>query len=502
MTQPQSHLEPLSDAPRRPRAWPWWTVLVLLCSVIFGMHFVDKEIPTTLPDPGTTDSPILKLYGRYMMGADQLMRSIAPPTSAAPSPFESPEALKSLDDASPTIIERIRVVPIAGELIGPEAALARLDAIDAELAADPSIDEGFRRDTATLRALYTDRGASLEQLDRTELLQRHHWFGRLALSFGKPDTDPFRAIFAEQASRTMSAIVAFGVLLVVAVISGFVLFIIGAILGASGSIKPAFHSPGSSLAAPLPATNSFLESFVLFLASFLVATLVAGIIHVLTGLDASYVVVWVIPILALWPLSRGLSWPQLRASIGWHRGRGVLREVGAGILGYLAGIPVIVLGMALSLVIISLSGTDASHPIVNNVAAGGLFSILGLFLMTTVWAPLVEESFFRGAFYAHLRGLPRVPTSALASRSPIVEGAEPAAPTPLRRGLSVLPAALIVGFVFAIIHPQGFGGVPVLTALGFNFCILREWRGSLIAPMVAHAMHNGVATLALVMFLA
>ncbi len=72
----------------------------------------------------------------------------------------------------------------------------------------------------------------------------------------------------------------------------------------------------------------------------------------------------------------------------------------------------------------------------------------------------------------------------------------------MRRRLPVIPAALIVGFIFAIIHPQGFAGVPVLAALGFNFCLLREWRGSIIAPMFAHAMHNGVATVALVMFLA
>jgi membrane protease YdiL (CAAX protease family) len=29
-------------------------------------------------------------------------------------------------------------------------------------------------------------------------------------------------------------------------------------------------------------------------------------------------------------------------------------------------------------------------------------------------------------------------------------------------------------------------------ALGFGFALLREWRGSLIAPMTAHALNNGI----------
>ena len=48
------------------------------------------------------------------------------------------------------------------------------------------------------------------------------------------------------------------------------------------------------------------------------------------------------------------------------------------------------------------------------------------------------------------------------------------------------------GFIFAVIHPQGLLAVPALTAMGFGFALLREWRDSLIAPMVAHALNNGM----------
>jgi membrane protease YdiL (CAAX protease family) len=37
--------------------------------------------------------------------------------------------------------------------------------------------------------------------------------------------------------------------------------------------------------------------------------------------------------------------------------------------------------------------------------------------------------------------------------------------------------------------------------LGFGFAMMREWRGSLIAPMVAHFLHNAtIMTFAILFF--
>ena len=67
----------------------------------------------------------------------------------------------------------------------------------------------------------------------------------------------------------------------------------------------------------------------------------------------------------------------------------------------------------------------------------------------------------------------------------------------LRARLSVVAAALVTGFVFAAVHPQGWTAIPALMAIGAWLAVLREWRGSIIAPMTAHALHNGVLVTAL-----
>jgi membrane protease YdiL (CAAX protease family) len=91
---------------------------------------------------------------------------------------------------------------------------------------------------------------------------------------------------------------------------------------------------------------------------------------------------------------------------------------------------------------------------------------LGIFVLATVWAPVTEELMFRGMLLGHLRE---------------------------RWGWWI--SAPVVGLVFALIHPQGWAAVPVLTSLAVVFAGIREWRGSVIGCITAHGVHNGVALL-------
>jgi membrane protease YdiL (CAAX protease family) len=86
--------------------------------------------------------------------------------------------------------------------------------------------------------------------------------------------------------------------------------------------------------------------------------------------------------------------------------------------------------------------------------------------------PITEEIMFRGVLYRHLRE---------------VFG---------RWGwlVSLFLSLLISSLLFAVIHPQGALGVPVLAAVAIVLALLREWRASLIAPIVTHMIVNGVTT--------
>jgi membrane protease YdiL (CAAX protease family) len=67
----------------------------------------------------------------------------------------------------------------------------------------------------------------------------------------------------------------------------------------------------------------------------------------------------------------------------------------------------------------------------------------------------------------------------------------------LRERLPKLPAALIAGTVFGLLHAfTGISAVPPLIALGFVFCLLYEKTGSIVPGMLLHALNNSVALLA------
>jgi membrane protease YdiL (CAAX protease family) len=180
------------------------------------------------------------------------------------------------------------------------------------------------------------------------------------------------------------------------------------------------------------------------------------------------------------PRLRGVSATDLRAAIGLNTGRGILREVGAGVMCYVSAVPILVAGgiiyFILSLIAQAISGEQAppSHPAVEMLGGAGAIEVVLLFTLASVMAPIVEEIAFRGFLYGHLRGFVM----------------------PRARLASAMVAAVVSSVIFAAIHPQGLLFVPALGGLAVGFCLYREMRGSLIAPMVAHGINNAF-TLAL-----
>jgi len=76
---------------------------------------------------------------------------------------------------------------------------------------------------------------------------------------------------------------------------------------------------------------------------------------------------------------------------------------------------------------------------------------------------VVEESIFRGALFRHLRS---------------------------RMGM--IAAAIASAVVFGGMHGYEWMMLSPVIALGLIFAMMRDRRGSLIGPVVMHALHNGV----------
>lgn len=395
-----------------------------------------------------------RIASRYAVGVHHVFSALRP--SGGDS--QATELLPQVDDAANSRDDKIKAAIVAGEVGGAPAALQRLDRFPTEHSPDSA-------DLDALRAVYTTGNAdTLSAAQREQLVARHGWYGRLALTHGRPGDDPERRAALRPAVRTALVMLTATFAVLAALLTGLVLLVIALVRWFDGKLVGAYrpaHAP----------TGPFLEAFAAYIAGMVG---LAVLLRWLLGerLVSTWFIVVVLPLVFLWPLLRGVARTELRKGLGWHTGRGFWREVGAGVVGYVAGLPILAAGAVVSLVLQRYSGSDTSHPIVEELG-GGPLQTLQLFVLAAVWAPLVEETMFRGALYHHLRAHFAWPV-----------------------------AAALVAVLFAAVHPQGWAAIPVLGGIAFSFAAIREWRGSIIAPVVAHAINNGAVTLLLVTMLA
>ena len=239
---------------------------------------------------------------------------------------------------------------------------------------------------------------------------------------------------------------------------GFALFITAITLRVKKRLRTrfcVFQDPGQSL----------LEAFAIYIFGFLALPILTRWLLPDYPVLPSLFLIPAVVVALLWPYARGSKWGDVRKALGWTRGRGLFREAGSGIIGYIAGLPLLAVSTLLVLALSRFTGTTPTHPIVNEIRGDPIILVF-LFGLASIWAPVVEETFFRGALFGYLR-----------------------------RRLSWPIASAFTGFLFAVIHPQGWVAVPALATIGFILGAIREWRGSIIAPMTAHALNNGTVLL-------
>jgi len=394
----------------------------------------------------------LELMGKYHLGLFSLLKANGIPLTEA-----TEEAiLVNFRNLTKTDLDKWHLVPIYAELAGKAQVRSYLD----QLAT--ASQGGFERDSALFRSIY-ESGATLEPEDRDWLTVRHGWFGELAVTWNQPDDPAHRRLMAA-AGRTFLALFGLGSLAMLMGLAGltlFVVFLARAYLGKP--LQRRFAEPDGQH----PLHIAWLEAFVLFMVIFLTLPYLARLLPFDT--TAFSLLMLAAP---FWLLSRGVGLREAVAAAGLYRGAGILKEIGSGMVGYLAGIPILFCGILTTFLLVKFTGVQPFHPIVFEFKDAGNGKLLGLFLLACVLAPLMEEILFRGIFYQYLRGY-----------------------------LHPLLSAGLCGLVFAAIHPQGWAAIPVLGSIGVVFCLLREWRGSLIAPMTAHALNNFlVLSLALLLF--
>ncbi len=298
------------------------------------------------------------------------------------------------------------------------------------------------------------------------------YFGRLLSAGG-----------VAEASGAFGVIIFAGVWYVTVFLLGLVALLVLAGLVASGKWKPALE-----LTADSHVMLVLGETFALWMGVYLALTVGAAAVGSMLpdafasigGLLLSIVAMGGSLVVLAFPRMRGVSAADFRAAIGLHTGRGLLREVGAGVACYVSAVPILVAGgiiyFILTLIAQAFGGeqTSPSHPAVEMLGGASVVEVLLLFVLASVMAPIVEEIAFRGFLYGHLRG----------------------AVAPRARFVSAAIAAIVSSVIFAAIHPQGLMFIPALGGLAVGFCLYREVRGSLIAPMVAHGINNAF-TLAL-----
>lgn len=398
---------------------------------------------------------------------------------------------QNLEAGGATGADGVRTAIVIAELESPGAAVAFIEAERAELLAAPAV-EGESTDADAgwvdsgdpptagqmlileeldiVETIYTTGPDALTPDQRRRLADRYTTVGEFALSRGEPESTRDAII----GSIWPLALFGLGVMLLfgTALLVGSALLIYGVVWYTDRRTR--MHCP-----RPAPGGSVMLETYALFVGGFAVLSIGSTVAEAhLSGPAAKAVgalalpAQWLLLLAVFWPLVRGMPSRDWRHAMGLTRGRGVLKEMSCGVLVYLASVPLYVLGTLISVALMMLQNfikaggqvpppAPPTNPIVELVGSGSLPVVILIFTLATIWAPITEELIFRGALYRHFRGR-----------------------------VHWFWAALGTALLFAYLHSYGPLLVAPLIALGFMFAFMREWRGSIIAPMTAHFLHN------------
>jgi membrane protease YdiL (CAAX protease family) len=402
-------------------------------------------------------SPVINILGRYGIGIKSLNR--------AEKQAENPENLnlQIIQDARKLAvkpIDKICLAPFIAELISTVAAREYIRG----LKLNEKLPDNLSHDLIQFEKIYTEGTDFLAPAEQKDLITRYNWAGKIALSHGLSDDTPERASLLKEAENTFLQFLFLITFFFTALFLGCILMIV--------SIKNLVQKQ-TILSFSRAKIEKYSEKKYQLMEMMVLFFLIKQGMEIFDNLPQ--VITWLIyflilPSLLFWPRIRGMNFQELTYFLGWHKGKGVIKEVLAGITGYLTGLPLIITGILITVQLVQQTGIYPVHPIIYEFSNADLTKTAELLFLACILAPVLEESLFRGAFYSYLR-----------------------------LNNSIILSAAVTGLIFAAIHPQGLIAIPALTCIGIVFSLIREWRDSLIASISAHALNNFTITIILIL---
>ncbi len=235
------------------------------------------------------------------------------------------------------------------------------------------------------------------------------------------------------------------------------------------------EAPLERLRSPLAESAPYLQSFVLgFLGIGVIASLmlhflpllptkkIASLFLVLATLGYLFALLFSLGFLrsripSPLPGQLGLEWPPSWSHIRY------------GVVVYLSSLPLLILALLLTQIWSDPSRENIALIRFLKASTVGPLTLLSLFFVTTLVAPIAEEILFRGLLYKGLRIF-----------------------------LGVPGASLLSALIFTLMHGLPTARLPIFI-LGIILNHLYERTGSLIPGITLHAVNNALATAVLVM---
>ena len=490
---PYGHLDSESDVveadliwsatenkPRSSLSLSGWFAWLVVCGVTLLMVSLVAYSQFSVTADVGGDATEMDLMPIQLQGKLAVAQKNLTAMQGQPAPTPLPPTM----DSGP-YEQRLCFSILLNEMNGPAEAIEHMERTD-EAVKDAEItltDDQSRLREILLRLLdqYELKdldSSSLPRDDQEFLKSKLLWLGELALL---PEESPLaeqRVELVSEANRLMTT----GVvgLLTVAFFGfiGFLAAVLFFVLILNGTLKARFKNGQTN-------TNIYIETFAIWMCLFFGSSLALGLLDLKSAgllMTLQPIIVFGSLTALVWPVVRGVPFSQFRQEIGWTV-QNPLKEVASSFGAYPAIATFLLPGFIIVLVLTSIvAGAQEthefarqpvpSHPIQQFLADGDTTMILLVVVSVCVAAPVVEETMFRGVLYRHLRDL--------SGR--------------WHKWASVIFAALLNGVIFASIHPQGLVAIPLLTTLAIGFSLAREWRDSLVCPMVMHGIHNGLVT--------